>query len=183
MEKIKKFMSSPKKTAILGFIGGIMMLIYTIDIFNLFINKYMMSPKYCLFSVFSIGIVIYFIAVLSRLYMRMGSIKVANIFLLITTIISFIVYCLMLFGYIFLRTSILQCLMYLIMIVYFISIFYKKILPLGNKIFAVSIVLYVIYEIIAVFESINLLIIINCIGYLLIIPYFYNYYELLKEEK
>ena len=85
MEKIKEFLSSPKKTAILGLIGSILMLITTITTLyttNIILNTY---------NLYIIGLIVYFSIILIRMYKQKGNIKLANILLVVTYIVSFVI--------------------------------------------------------------------------------------------
>ncbi len=73
MNSIKDFFSSPKKTAILGLIGSILMLS------SLLIN---FSISYIFNDLYVIGLIVYFSIVLARMYKKQGNIKFANYILI-----------------------------------------------------------------------------------------------------
>ena len=78
---MKEFLKSPKKTAILGLAGSVIMLIPMF----LYIQYSLTSSIY---NVYFIGLIIYFVTVLSRMFKQKGNIKFANYILIITFIIS-----------------------------------------------------------------------------------------------
>lgn len=87
MEKIKEFMSNPKKTAILGLVGAIPMIIYALYCwFDDFEFSFIFSILYLI--AYNIGLVIYFTIVLNRLYKHNGNIKIANYVLIAGYIVS-----------------------------------------------------------------------------------------------
>lgn len=182
MEKLKELMSSPKKTAILGLSGSILMLITTFTslyISNLILNSY---------NLYIIGLIVYFIIILMRMYKQKGNIKVANILLLTTYIISFVA---VIFVDIVEGESILiDIILFGTIILYLCNILFRKIKFINNKIFAVILIGFSIYQLIRFgiyfLNETELYLIsyfIKYCGYITIVPYFYNYYELLKGGK
>ena len=79
MEKLKEFMRSPKKTAILGLIGSILMLANWIIYF---------TPFSILDELCSICLIIYFIVILVRMFLQKGNLKFANYTLIISYIVT-----------------------------------------------------------------------------------------------
>lgn len=156
MEKMKEILSNSKKTAIIGLIGSIISL--------------------------QTGFIIYFIIVLTRMYKRKGNIKSAKKIVVILhgmnmlgRVLSFIVLILLDSVNITLVIfSILALILDIIYLLFFFNIFFERSNCIDNKILVISTVIY----------SIIMLCIgnINYICQLLILPYFYNYYELLKGE-
>lgn len=201
MKKIKEFFSSPKKTAILGLIGSVIMLI-AIGLGNL---HYIINDLYVL------GILAYFIIICSRLYKNTGNVKVANYLIIATYIISVIFYVIGFIQYISnispaltnysmydniidykfllftLFIEILQVLMMIVSLIYLCNILlHKTKLFKNNILFFIAIIYFIraIYNFISGYgvNAITIYYIVQFIGYLLIIPYLYNYYRLLKGE-
>ena len=184
MEKLKEFMRSPKKTAILGLIGCILMLANLIIYF---------TPFSILDELCSMGLIIYFIVILIRMFLQRGNLKFANY----TLIISYILTLLMIIPsikYIFSINGIVYVLSLIVMILYLFNILLRKNNFVNNKIFAIVIIIYTVIQIISIIKAYNgfttrysafvenTIYLINYIGYLFIVPYFYNYYNVLKGE-
>ena len=178
MEKLKEFMSSPKKTAILGLIGIFIMLIsvlrHTIgeDAFELGVIT--MSHTYIW------GLLAYFIIVLLRIFKQTGDIKIANYLLIASLLIAII-------GNI-LNRQFINVIVLVLLELYILNILLRKKNFVNNKIAFIILIIYIIYAFIFkgkifVFERDILDYLTQVIGCLLITPYFYKYYELLKEGK
>lgn len=202
MKKLKEFLSNPKKTAILGLVGGIIMLlfkiIYTIYcIYFLYIDRYtdIYSLIYDLFStLFILGIITYFVVVLLRMSKHNVNINIANNILITTFIVSFI-------GIIYVGISVgegidLSAWVLFISALYFANILLRKIKLINNKVFAIVVIACLMCE--SIMNVLNILksselyfptviyfitSFIKHIGYIAILPYFYNYYKLLKKEE
>ena len=173
MKKLKDFFSSPKKTAILGLIGSLLMLL---DISVSF------SP---LDNLYVIGLIVYFIIILFRIFAQKGNLKIANY----TLIITYLVQLLMIIPNIK-YNSVDRIIVY---VVSFVIIRKKNFV--NNKIFAITIILYTLLQLFPfIINGIHFfgiryaplvettIYIINYIGYIFIIPYFYNYYNILRGE-
>lgn len=185
MEKIKEFFSSPKKTAILGLISCVVMLIF------MFVYARVYSILYNCCSLYFIGLTIYFVIVLIRMYKKKGNIEIANYILISTSIISIISGIVLgimegepLFS--------LNELSLIIITIYLLDILLIKKTLINNKVFAVVVFGVAIYEIIKSCMFIydvggikyaNMSYLVGRFVQITIIPYFYNYYELLKEGK
>lgn len=184
---MKEFLKSPKKTAILGLVGSVIMLISTFWAMNTY------SIILNLYNFYIIGLVVYFIIILMRLYKQKGNIKVAN-YMLIT------MYILSIFGLVVstiaegesILYSFVNILIFIVIILYFFNILLNKSNVINNNVFAIIVVGLSAYQLIRfgtyIFGSkeVELYIISFCIkyiGYIAVVPYFYNYYKLLKEEK
>lgn len=178
---MKEFITSPKNTAILGLIGSIIMLIFMF-IYNRFYSILYNSCNLCFF-----GLTIYFVIVLTRMYKQKGNIKIANYTLILTLMISIV-------SSIVLAISegepvfTLNDFLLIVMTLYFVNILLGKIKFLNNKIFAVAVIAISIYELIKCsmlifdaggIEYLDMSYLVKYISYITIIPYFYNYYELL----
>ncbi len=188
---MKEFFKSPKKTAILGLVGGIGMILYFISIVT--------SLWDIINNLYIFGFIIYFIIILMRLFFQKGSVKVANYILIISYILSIVALLVMIIPSIqeiFNIVGITYILMNVIIILYFCNIFFKKAKIINNKVFGISLILYVIFNLVRVIKGIDGFMFYRYsaefeitawamlyIGYLLTIPYFYNYYELVKGEK
>ena len=175
---MKEFFKSPKKTAILGLIGAIIMLFPVI--------KFTFGEDFFEFGIISIyhtyfwGLLIYFIYIVLRFYKLKGNIKIVN-YILITTIAVSIIGNIL--GKLWINVIVL-----IIFELYLLNIFCRKKTLINNKIALIVLVAYIIYSIVVnnirtYFFVQNLFdFITQIIGYLFIIPYFYNYYNLLKGE-
>ncbi len=185
---MKEFLKSPKKTAILGLISCIVMLIFMFRFRGV-------SILYNCYDLYFIGLIIYFSIVLIRMYKQKGNIKIANYILVATFIISIIVGIILAIMEAELIFS-LNDLSVIIMTVYLINILFIRKNFINNKIFGVVVIGVSIYEIIKccifisnvggieslISGSFNTAYFIKHFVHIAIIPYFYNYYELLKEE-
>ncbi len=186
MEKLKDFLSSPKKTAILGLIGSVLNLAYLLLIYIKLHSSSFNIIVYLLLYANIIGLITYFSIILLRILKKKGNIKIANYTLLVTYIVSLVVsiFVGILEGEIFN----LQDLLRIITILYLFNILFHKLKFMNNKIFAVLVIIFSLLPMINALLSnrttisINVVSLTNNLGYLLIIPYFYNFYNLLKEE-
>lgn len=176
---MKEFLESPKKTAILGLIGTIIMLI---PVFKFIIGEdFFEFGILTIYHTYFLGLLIYFIIVVLRLFKSKGNIRVANFILIITLGVSIISN--------ILGNGWINVIILVILELYLMNIFLRKNTFINNKIACVVFILYILYSIIFWnFENYFFLenifdFITQIIGYLFITPYFYGYYELLKEEK
>ena len=183
MKKFKNFMSSPKKTAILGLVGSLLMLLDISVYFSLLDNLYAM------------GLIVYFIIILFRMFAQKGNLKIANY----TLIITYLAQLLMIIPnikYNYLLGIIIYVVSFFIILLYFVNILLRKKNFVNNKIFAITIILYTLFQLFKLmingFSVFGIryaplvevtIYIINYIGYIFIIPYFYNYYNILRGEK
>lgn len=182
MEKIKEFLKSPKKTAVLGLIGSMIMLITTLT--TLYTTNILLN----IYNLYIIGLLIYFAVILMRMYKQNGNIKIANTLLLITYIISFI--SVMLVDIAEGELFLIDIIFFGTITLYLCNILFGKLKIINNKVFAVIIIGFSVYQLIrfAIYflNETDMYLIsysIKYAGYIAIVPYFYNYYELLKEEK
>lgn len=184
MDKLKNFFSSPKKTAILGLISSIVISLFLIN--SLFYNGIGIIYTF-LYDINTWGFIVYFAIVVMRLYKQKGNIKIANYILILFSIIHLIYSCrFMLYDEVsadYLINQIVNILLSFVNIIYLVNIFFKKskIKYITNKLFSIANILFAIYF--TFLPEFNLVTLIYYIVYLLRIPYFYNYYELLKGEK
>lgn len=179
---MKEFLKSPKKTAILGLIGSVIMLITTITTLytsNLILNSY---------NLYIIGLIVYFSIILMRMYKKKGNIKIANTLLIITYIISSI--SVIFVGIVDGESFLIDIIFFGTITLYLCNILFGKLKIINNKVFAVIIIGFSVYKLVRfgiyfLNETDMYLILysIKYLGYMAIVPYFYNYYELLKEEK
>lgn len=180
---MKEFLKSPRKTAILGLIGSLIM---TITIFATY-ETHALIYNFCNLYIF--GLIVYFIIILERIYCQRGNLKVTNFLLVGTYIISL---CVTIFEDITEGESIIiDTLIFGIIILYFCNILFRKLKFINNKVFAITVIGVSMYQIINIcrysfeYNESNLytiLYLIRNLAYMTIIPYFYNYYNLLKEE-
>lgn len=204
MGKVKEFISKPKNGAILGIIGCSIILIFSI-ISNFIYNSTIRITSY---NSIYIGFLIYFISILIRLKGKKINIKIIKIVVIIGIIINGAMT-----GIDFIRgmstlseinqisklengsiiysvvMSILPLIGYIITLLYTITIFkIKNInLSINNKIFLIGyLVGFIVPKIILIFQS-GIIAgynqVIYIVGMLLLVPYFYNYYNILKGGK
>lgn len=180
---MKEFLKSPKKTAILGLAGSVIMLIPMF----LYIQYSLTSSIY---NVYFIGLIIYFVTVLSRMFKQKGNIKFANYILIITFIISILASIIL--GILEGEFFTLDDLLLIIMTLYFSNILLRKVKLINNKVFAIIVIGLSIYQLIRYgfiifsikeIEILDLSYFIKHLAHITIVPYFYNYYELLKGGK
>ena len=183
MEKLKEFMNSPKKTAILGLVGSIMMLI------SIFLFRHY-SLIYNIYNLYFIGLIIYFSTVLTRMFKQKGNIKFANYTLILTYITSIVVSIVL--GIAEGEFFTLDDLLLIIMTLYFCNILLRKTKLINNKTFAIIVIGLSVYQLIrcsiVIFEAneigfLDMSYFVKHLAHITIVPYFYNYYELLKGEK
>lgn len=180
---MQEFLKSPKKTAILGLVGSVIMLIPM-----LLYSKYSLFAS--LYNVYFLGLTVYFVTILSRIFKQKGNIKFANYILIVTYIISILASIILgiLEGDFFSLNDVLL----IITTLYFSNILFRKIKLINNKAFAIIVIGLSIYQLIRYsfiifsikeIEILDLLYFIKHFSHITIVPYFYNYYELLEEEK
>lgn len=179
---MKEFFKSPKMTTILGLVGSVIMLITT------FTTLYTTNILLNIYNLYIIGLIIYFTVILMRMYKQNGNIKIANTLLLITYIISFIG--VMLVDIAEGDTFFIDIVLFGTIILYLCNILFRKLKIINNKVFAVIIIGFSVYQLVRFgvyfLNEKDMYLISYCIkylGYMAIVPYFYNYYELLKGEK
>lgn len=181
---MKEFLKNPKNTAILGLLGGILMLcsnlLYNYYFGLAFKGIFFYSLKLGLESVFSIGIIIYFLIVIMRLYSQKGNIKVAKYMLLVSLIVHIIT--IFLFN-----QDIITSIIFLAITLYIFRILFNKDMPINNIAFLIVLSAYSLLNCFSIIQQKDMLtgfkyLLIMYFSYIFIIPYFYNYYELLKGE-
>lgn len=175
---MKKIITNPKITSVIGLIGGIMLIVskYMYDSMEQGFFNY----KWILENIFRLGIVCYFIIIYTRLFFKRGNVKIANIVLISSLIIFDIIY--------LVYQNIIGFVVFFIITLYFINILFHKNTHINNIIFLIDLLFYVGFNCYSVSQNpifagqLNS-IIFQYVSYLLIIPYFFGYYTLLKEEK
>lgn len=203
MEKIKKWINIPKNSVLMGLLVTIIYFIYNLitsisydNFYNQIYSYIVSSYLSCFASVaYLIGIIIYLITVFLRLNGKKINIKKVQKFLLISiwisigyNLISFID--MFRFGIIYCIDSLLLIAYLLVLFIYLYGMFNKK-FYINNKFFGIAtlvfIIAYISYDIapIHLYENnINwgtiIYYLILMLSKLLIIPYFYNYYNLMK---
>lgn len=189
MEKVKEFFRDNKKTAILALIGSVILLAYYWYIstfFYGFTRLFYGFIRLLLRYVGYIGIVVYFANVLLRMYKKKGNIRVANYILIVTLIIQTIIKGISLisdsyYGYFYINEFV-WIIVNVISIIYFFNVLLKKQNFINNKIYVIAVVVGVVCQMTQMPRFSLLGIILNLCP-LTAVPYFYNYYELLKEKK
>jgi len=169
MERVKEFSKDQKKTAILGLIFNILAIIMLFQIYRSYGIIY--GLRILISESAKIGIIVYFAIVLSRLYNKKGNINIANSILIILSVIN-TVFMNMLFAVI-----------NIIFILYLCNILLNKVKLVNNKIFAIAIIIGAAFRFISMLKFFNTTGLIFILSDLAIIPYFYNYYELLNGAK
>lgn len=171
MEKIKSFLKNPKNTAWLGLIINILY----ICIIRPFSIQYL----------YIIGLIIYFFVILLRIKGRKINIKKTQKILIISYVASLLYYLIVfiecisylyVFLYIFLNNlaSVLYVTSY---IIYLCGIFNQK-FYINNKIFFIITILCTFLMPTNIFYRIAFI-----LQNILTVPYFYNFYLIVKEEK
>ena len=173
MEYIKHFLKEPKQTAILGFIFSFLSIIScykTFSILGIIDGLVFLISS----SLIYIGLIIYFFIILLRFYKKQGNVNIANRVLIILLIIHTF--------YMTIRSidNIIYTVIYIIFILYLFNILFRKMSFVNNKIFAVAMIVCAIYRFSNMIGYLNIFNIIFVLTDLAIIPYFYNYYDLLK---
>lgn len=182
---MKEFFKSPKKTAILGLVGSVIMLLIVLMTFS---SQLLITNT--VYNLFIIGLVFYFTVVLMRMRRQKGNIKIANYTLIITYTITLIGT--ISFGIAEGESILIEVLIYGIIILYLCNILLRKFKFINNKIYAVVVIGLSVYQIVSIgrflfiYNDVAQYVIrdlIIILSYMATVPYFYNYYELLKEEQ
>lgn len=200
---MKEFFGSLKKTAMLGLISSILMMIYIImqmssrtqGFLVIILNAIQLLPML-------IGFIVYFSIVTLRMSKENISLKIGNNILLICLVITLVaVVIITIIYYEFSIISILNIIIRSITIIFIYNVTLKKSTKVSWIWFALSIVYLVVIDIINIIniwrannyllnlyptsETITILILktISCVSYIGIIPYFINYYNIIKEGK
>lgn len=200
---MKEFFGSLKKTAILGLISSILMIIYIImqmssmtqGFLVIILNAIQLLP-------IVIGFIVYFSIVTLRMSKENISLKIGNNILLICLVMTLVaVIIITIIYYEFSILSILNIIIRSITIIFIYNVILKKSTKISWIWFALSIVYLVVIDIINIIniwrannyllnlyptsETITILILktISCVSYIGIIPYFINYYNIVKEGK
>lgn len=200
---MKEFFGSLKKTAMLGLISSILMMIYIImqmssrtqGFLVIILNAIQLLPMV-------IGFIVYFSIVTLRMSKENISLKIGNNILLICLVITLVaVVIITIIYYEFSIISILNIIIRSITIIFIYNVTLKKSTKISWIWFALSIVYLVVIDIINIIniwrannyllnlyptsETITILILktISCVSYIGIIPYFINYYNIVKEGK
>ncbi len=177
MEKIKETLLNPKITVLLGIIGVVLMF-YGYYMYNSEFEEIIIST-FVIDNILKIGMIIYFILISIRIFFNKGNLTVTNMILFI----SLIIWDLLLLT----AKNFIGFICFFLISLYFINILFKKNTFINNIIFLLAILIYISFNIIQINQhntagEINYLYI-QYFSYLLITPYFFNYYILLKEEK
>lgn len=200
---MKEFFGSLKKTAMLGLISSILMMIYIImqmssrtqGFLVIILNAIQLLPMV-------IGFIVYFSIVTLRMSKENISLKIGNNILLICLVMTLVaVIIITIIYYEFSIISILNIIIRSITIIFIYNVTLKKSTKISWIWFALSIVYLVVIDIINIIniwrannyllnlyptsETITILILktISCVSYIGIIPYFINYYNIVKEGK
>ena len=184
MEKVKSFITSPKKTAILALIC--ISIICGIKLPQIVEQRQMDIYDVMIISsdIYILGLMYYFFIVIMRMYGRKCNLNIAN-YVLITSWIITVILNIAMFGmplisiYFPLGILWINCIIDIFIIIYLYNILLRKTNLISNKIFVIAVLLYVV------------LLTITCnmwnrggiVVLLTSMPYFYNYYNFLKRSK
>ncbi len=181
MEKLKAFFCNSKKTVVLALIMNI------IAIIIVYLLYYPFSLGIRLIGCLeNAGILIYFMIITFRLYQKKGNVKVANYILIIYFVIKILSLLINVFRissitfYDIVFNFIIPIIVYVISTLYFCKILFKIKIPfIDNMIFTTALLIYISNMLISNFTIYSIIL---ALSYLSIIPYFYNYYELLERS-
>lgn len=192
LEKLKEFMRSPKKTAILGLVSSILMIL------SVFLNNRTVMFWTIVTNFISFGFAFYFIIILLRLVKNVGNIKIANYFLIISFAIVILADVVLLIKFKVNINIIIYLVVNIYMAYYLYNLLIKRNYKINNKIFSIILIGFIAYQMIYKIYSKNLIIlaysnftqnlIVNIIcfiiriAYIGIIPYFTIYSKLLNER-
>ena len=186
MENIKKFFASPKRNAIVGLVGSILMLLQAIFIIVISKEIEFKEISHIIKNFVSLGFILYFSIILYRMNRRRGNLKIATNILIVSLILTILSLILLQVADIMNFSNIIAITLNIIIYIFLFTKF-------SNNIFLVVIVAYTIYQLVIdnmnttiftnEFDTRTFLIWLCNVSYLGIVPYFYNYYEILKEEK
>lgn len=197
------FLINNKKLVIIGLVSSILVIILPIisafvgDLIEIVKEEYYYDKSElvlnlleyvfgcCVNNYLYVGLIVYFSIILNRMNGKKTNIKFAN-FLLIG---FFILYAVNDNAYNVILDLIIMVID-ILSIIYLINILLKKRLFISNKIFALGMIGRELINIINMFDSVSYvnflyetLSIVRILSRMLVIPYFYNYYKLLKGEK
>lgn len=183
MEKIKNFFSKSKNTILIGLVMCVVYFLYSI----FFQAKYQNKIMFIFQNAYVIGLLIYFLTVFLRTKRKEINIKIIQKVLIGLFIFNAFI-CLLSFftlGLYFVNRFI-TTIYFSVSAIYFYGIFNRK-CKINNKVFfVISIIniIFYLYHCITMIYEFHILFIIDMLIYALfslsIIPYFYNYYNLVK---
>lgn len=193
MENLKKFITSPKRNAIVGLVGSILMLLQAIFIIVISKEIEFKEISHIIKNFVSLGFILYFSIILYRMNRRRGNLKIATNILIVSLILTILSLILLQVADIMNFSNIIAITLNIIIYIFLFNILKRKSTKFSNNIFLVVIVAYTIYQLVIdnmnttiftnEFDTRTFLIWLCNVSYLGIVPYFYNYYEILKEEK
>lgn len=193
MESIKKFFASPKRNAILGLVSSILMLLQAVFIIVINVEFEFQEISHIIKNFVSLGFILYFSIILYRMNRRRGNLKIATNILIVSLILTILLLILFQFTGTMDSNNIIAIIVNIIILIFLFNILKRKSTKFSNNIFLVMMVVYTIYQLVMdnmniiiftnEFDTRNFLIWLCNVSYLGIVPYFYNYYEILKEEK
>lgn len=193
MENLKKFIASPKRNTIVGLVSSILMLLQAIFIIVISKEIEFKEISHIIKNFVSLGFILYFSIILYRMNRRRGNLKIATNILIVSLILTILSLILLQVADIMNFSNIIAITLNIIIYIFLFNILKRKSTKFSNNIFLVMMVVYTIYQLVMdnmniiiftnEFDTRNFLIWICNVSYLGIVPYFYNYYEILKEEK
>lgn len=193
MENLKKFIASPKRNTIVGLVSSILMLLQAIFIIVISKEIEFKEISHIIKNFVSLGFILYFSIILYRMNRRRGNLKIATNILIVSLILTILSLILLQVADIMNFSNIIAITLNIIIYIFLFNILKRKSTKFSNNIFLVMMVVYTIYQLVMdnmniiiftnEFDTRNFLIWICNVSYLGIVPYFYNYYEILKGEK
>lgn len=170
-----EILRKPKVLAFLGLIGSI------ISIIPMLISIFNFGDIIGILLGFQVGLIGYFLLIILRLYKIRININIPKVLLIIYFIINDIMYIIIAIKniYFFLIVWLLLLVLYTF---YFIHIFYNRGLKISNKVLLIATLVFIIIALLnlKIFSVITFDLIVI---WIFILPYFYQYYNLLEEEK
>lgn len=178
---MKSNFSKSKSFVWLGLLGSMIGFIYQL-------SDMRMSIAFLLLTfVFNLSVIFYFATVLLRLYKKGGNIDIARKVLIVGILINIIIEILHISSvndnHILIISNILY---YIVWLLYLINIFENKGIKINNKIIPIITIFYIIIPFLCSSEiNVSMIkdTIINRLQIILMIPYFYKYYDLVKGVK
>lgn len=165
----------PKVLAFLGLFGSI------ISIIPMLISVFDFDDIIGILLGFQVGLIGYFLLIILRLYKVRININIPKVLLILYFIINDIMYAIVAIKniYFFLMVWLLLLILYTF---YFIYIFYNKGPKTSNKILLIVTLVFIIIALLTlkIFSVITFELVVI---WIFILPYFYQYYNLLEEEK
>lgn len=193
MESFKKFIASPKRNAIVGLVSSILMLLQAIFIIVISKEIEFKEISHIIKNFVSLGFILYFSIILYRMNRRRGNLKIATNILIVSLTLTILLLIFFQFTGTMYSNNIIAIIVNINILIFLFNILKRKSTKFSNNIFLVMMVAYTIYQLVIdnmnttiftnEFDTRTFLIWLCNVSDLGIVPYFYNYYEILKGEK